>query len=144
MLTARLMGPRRFEVGDGEEPVAGPGEVLLRVTGCGVCGSNLPPWSGTAGVEYPLAAGEPGHEAWGTVAAVGDGVEGIASGQAVAALTYRSFAEFDLAPAENVVPLPDGLAGRPVLGEPLACAVNVVRRAGVAAEEPGADDHHQV
>ena len=82
-------------------------------------------------MEYPLAAGEPGHEAWGTVAAVGEGVEGVAVGQAVAALTYRSFAEMDVAEAGSVVALPEGLAGRAIPGEPLACAVNVARRCGV-------------
>lgn len=132
MLTATLAAPRRFELAEQEAPTVGHDEIVLRVDGCGVCGSNLPPWSGTAGVEYPLAAGEPGHEAWGTVAAVGEGVEGLAVGQAVAALTYRSFAELDVAAAENVVALPEGLAGRPLPGEPLACAVNVARRAGVA------------
>lgn len=132
-MSARLVAPRRFEVGELEEPTPGPGEVVLRVAGCGVCGSNVPPWTGEAGVEYPLAPGEPGHEAWGTVAAVGEEIEALAVGQPVAALTYRSFAGLDVAAAENVVPLPPALAGRPLPGEPLACAVNVARRAGVAA-----------
>jgi threonine dehydrogenase-like Zn-dependent dehydrogenase len=49
----------------------------------------------------------------------------------VTALTYRAYAEYDLARAEDVVPLPAALAGRVVLGEPVACAVNVSHRAGV-------------
>jgi threonine dehydrogenase-like Zn-dependent dehydrogenase len=38
-----------------------------------------------------------------------------------------------VAKAADVVPLPPELAGRPVLGEPMACAVNILHRAGVAA-----------
>ncbi|HEX2252661.1 MAG TPA: zinc-binding dehydrogenase [Thermoanaerobaculia bacterium] len=132
MRAARLVGPRRLEVEERERPRPAAGEVLLRIDGCGVCGSNVPPWTGEAGVAYPMAPGEPGHEAWGTVAAVGEGVSGLQEGQAVAALTYRSFAEYDVAAADRVVALPESLAGRPVPGEPIACAVNVTRRAAVA------------
>ena len=48
------------------------------------------------------------------------------------ALSYRAYADYDVARAADVVPLPPVLAGRPVLGEPVACAVNISKRAGVA------------
>jgi len=89
------------------------------------------PWKGLQGLSYPMPAGAPGHEVFGTVEAVGQGVEGLVPGQPVTALTYRAYAEYDLARAVDLVPLPEGLADRPVLGEPVACAVNVMRRAGV-------------
>jgi threonine dehydrogenase-like Zn-dependent dehydrogenase len=78
-----------------------------------------------------MPAGAPGHEVFGTVETVGQGVQGLAPGQPVTALTYRAYAEYDLARASDLVPLPESLADRPVLGEPVACAVNVMRRAAV-------------
>jgi threonine dehydrogenase-like Zn-dependent dehydrogenase len=130
---AVLLEPRRFAVEAVDPPEPGEGEVRLRVGGCGVCGSDMGPWKGLAGLGYPLPAGAPGHEVFGTIEAVGPGVDGLAVGQAVTALSYRAYAERDVAKAADVVPLPPELAGRPVLGEPMACAVNILHRAGVAA-----------
>src|SRR5690606_5178129 len=109
-------------------PEPGPGEVRIRVRGCGLCGSNLGPWAGIPGVAYPLDPGAPGHEVYGRVDAVGEGVEGFRPGDEVAAVSYRGFAEYDVAPAAGVVRIPDALAGRPLPGEAVACAVNVDRR----------------
>lgn len=131
MRAVRLVAPERFEPIEVARPEPGEGQVLVRVDGCGVCGSNLPPWLGQAGVDFPLPAGAPGHEAYGVVAGVGRGVRGFSEGDAVATLTYRSFAEYDVADASATVPLPPALEGEPVLGEPLACAVNVERRSRV-------------
>lgn len=114
-----------------DAPEPGEGEVRIRVRGCGVCGSDMGPWKGFPGMGYPLQPGAPGHEVFGTVESVGPGVQGLATGQPVTALTYRAYAEYDLARADSVIPLPGALAGRPVLGEPMACAVNVMRRSGV-------------
>ncbi len=132
MRSAVLLEPRRFDIDSMEPPAPRDGEVLLRVRGCGVCGSDMGPWKGIQGLTYPMQPGAPGHEVFGTVEAVGSGVEGLAAGDAVTALSYRAYAEYDLARAGDVVPLPSSLAGRVVLGEPVACAVNISRRAGVA------------
>jgi threonine dehydrogenase-like Zn-dependent dehydrogenase len=131
MRSATLLEPRRFEVDSMETPAPGDGEVLLKVRGCGVCGSDMGPWKGIQGLEYPMKPGAPGHEVFGTVQALGAGVAGLAVGDPVTALTYRAYSEYDLARAEDIVPLPPALAGRVVLGEPVACAVNVSHRAGV-------------
>lgn len=112
-------------------PEPGPGEVRLRLEGCGVCGSDLPQWEGRSWFDYPRPAGAPGHEGWGVVDAVGAGVEGLAPGARVAGLSYRAYADYDLARADQLVPLPDGVDLFP--GEPLGCAVNVMRRSGIAA-----------
>ena len=109
----------------------GPGEVRIRLEGCGVCGSNLPVWEGRPWFTYPLSPGAPGHEGWGAVDAVGEGVSEVAVGDRVAALSYNAYAEYDLAPAAAVVRLPDELKGRPFPAEPLACAVNIFRRSGI-------------
>lgn len=112
-------------------PEPGPGEVRLRLEGSGVCGSDLPVWTGRPWFEYPRPPGAPGHEGWGVVDAVGEGVEGLAEGDRVAGLSYRAYADYDLARAGDLVPLPDGVEHFP--GEALGCAVNVVRRSGIEA-----------
>jgi len=133
MRAAVLRAPGAAAVERVRVPEPGPREVRFRVEGCGVCGSNVPVWTGESGAELPLEPGAPGHEAWGVVDAVGREVDAVEPGQRVAALSYRSFAEYDVADADAVVPLPAALDGVPVPGEALACAVNVFRRADVRA-----------
>jgi threonine dehydrogenase-like Zn-dependent dehydrogenase len=133
MRAALVAGPREVRVETVPLPEPGPGEVRLRVEGCGVCGSNLPVWQGRPWFNYPLAAGAPGHEAWGTVDAVGPGVTAPQVGERVAALSYRAYAEYDLAAADAVVALPGALDCDPFPGEALGCAVNVFRRSEISA-----------
>jgi len=83
---------------------------------------------------FPTEPGALGHEGWGILDAIGDGVEGLAVGDRVAALSYKSYAEYDVADADAVVPLPASLAGQPFPGEPLGCAMNIFRRSAI---EPG-------
>ena len=122
-------GEARLERVPAPEPA--PGEVLVRLEGCGVCGSSVPVWDGRPWFEYPLAPGEPGHEGWGVVEALGEGASGIEIGTRVALLSHRAFAELDVAAADAVVPLPDALDGRDFPGEALGCAVNVFRRSRI-------------
>jgi threonine dehydrogenase-like Zn-dependent dehydrogenase len=112
-------------------PDPGPGEVLVELEGCGVCGSDLPVWQGRPWFDYPREPGAPGHEGWGRIAAAGDGVRAPAVGTRVAAISYRSDAEFDVAAADAVVALPEELDGRPFPGEALGCAMNVARRSAL-------------
>jgi threonine dehydrogenase-like Zn-dependent dehydrogenase len=133
MRAAVLTGPGQFEVQRIARPEPGPNQVRLRLEGCGVCASNLTPWSGPDWMKFPTEPGDLGHEAWGTVDAVGEGVQGLSVGDRVAALSYRGYAEYDLADAENVVRLPDSLAGQPFPGEPLGCAMNIFRRSEIKA-----------
>jgi threonine dehydrogenase-like Zn-dependent dehydrogenase len=133
MRAAVITGPGRTEVAAVPTPDPGPGEVLVELEGCGVCGSDLPVWEGRPWFQYPREPGAPGHEGWGRVAATGDGVRGPAVGTRVAAICCRSDAEFDVAPADAVVALPEALDGLPFPGEALGCAVNVARRCGFRA-----------
>jgi len=110
-------------------PEPGAGEVRLRLEGSGVCGSDLAVWTGRPWFEYPRPAGAPGHEGWGIVDAVGEGVEELREGDRVAGLSYNAYADYDLARAEDLVPLPEGVEYFP--GEALGCSVNVVRRSGI-------------
>jgi threonine dehydrogenase-like Zn-dependent dehydrogenase len=134
MRAAVIAGPKQIEIEHLSIPEPGAGEVRLRLEGCGVCGSNLPIWEGRPWFQYPTAAGGPGHEGWGVVDAIGDGVSGLTLGDRVAAVSYHAYAEYDIASAAAVVPLPENLAGQPFPGEPLGCAVNVFRRCNI---QPG-------
>ncbi|HYD52330.1 MAG TPA: zinc-binding dehydrogenase [Gemmatimonadaceae bacterium] len=116
-----------------ELPLPAAGQVRIRLEGSGVCASNLPLWEGREWFTYPTAPGAPGHEGWGVVDALGEGVTSVAVGQRVAALSYAAYATHDVAPVEQVVPLPDALAEMPFPGEPLGCAVNILRRAEIRA-----------
>ena len=116
-----------------ELPVPQAGQVRIRLEGSGVCASNLTPWEGPEWMRFPLDPGALGHEGWGVVDALGTGVEGLAVGDRVATLGGNAYAEYDLADADTVVPLPPELAGRPFPGEPLGCAMNIFRRSEIQA-----------
>ncbi|MGW1215130.1 quinone oxidoreductase family protein [Streptomyces sp. NPDC002499] len=95
------------------DPVAGPGEVLVRIAAAGVNRADALIRSGRyhrAG-RPPLI---PGAEAAGVVAAVGEGVTELAVGQRVMALDGIDapgfYAELAVVPAERVTVLPDGLS----------------------------------
>lgn len=105
----------------------------MAVHGCGLCGSNVPVWEGRAWFEYPQVPGAPGHEAWGAVEAVGDGVDLLRPGDPVALLSAAAFADHVVVRDVDVVPLPSALAGATFPGEALGCAFNVARRSGFRA-----------
>jgi threonine dehydrogenase-like Zn-dependent dehydrogenase len=133
MRAAVVAGPGHIRMETVARPEPGPGQVRLRLEGSGVCASNLTPWAGPEWMRFPTAPGSLGHEGWGVVDAVGEGVEGPRVGDRVAALTYNAYAEYDLADADAVVRLPDALSGTPFPGEPLGCAMNIFRRSDIAA-----------
>ncbi len=133
MRAAVLQGPGRVTLVSVPRPEPGPGEVRVRLEGCGVCASNLTPWAGPAWMQFPTGPGDLGHEGWGEIDALGDGVEGLSVGDRVAALSYRSYAEYDVAAADAVIRLPEALVGQPFPGEPLGCAMNVFGRSAIAA-----------
>lgn len=118
-------------------PVAGPGQVLIKVAACGVCHTDL------HYIEHgvPTVKALPiilGHEASGTIAALGEGVEGPALGTGVlvpAVVTCGTcsfcrdgrenictsmvmfgnhvngaYAEYFLAPAKDVFVLPESVS----------------------------------
>ncbi len=63
------------------EPVPGPGEVLVRVRACGICGSDVHGLDGSTGRRVPPLV--MGHEAAGEIAALGTGVAGLEVGRRV-------------------------------------------------------------
>jgi threonine dehydrogenase-like Zn-dependent dehydrogenase len=134
MRAAVITAPRACEVREVETPIPARDQVLVRIDGCGVCGSNLPLWEGRTWFTYPAPPGSPGHEGWGQVVARGPGVKHVEVGARVAFLSERAFAEYDVTSADSVVVLPNGLDAKDVPGEPLGCAMNIWRRSAI---EPG-------
>ncbi|MGA7317007.1 MAG: galactitol-1-phosphate 5-dehydrogenase [Silvibacterium sp.] len=62
-------------------PVPGPGEVLVRIAACGICGSDVHGYDGSSGRRIPPLV--MGHEAAGTVAGIGHGVRQFNAGDRV-------------------------------------------------------------
>ena len=135
MKAAQLTAPQKIEIVDAPVPDPADGQVRVKVEGCGVCASNIPPFEGREWFEYPMQPGDLGHEAWGVVDAVGRGVTGLAEGDRVGMLSYKAYAEYDVAEAGNAVKLPALLAAKAFPAEPLACAVNIFRRSQVRRDQ---------
>ena len=125
-----------LEIGTRKVPVPGAGEVLVRTVACGICRTDL---HISDGLGYrPKLPHILGHEPAGQVEAIGSGVTGIAIGSRVATYLFDScdtceachagdtaqceevlgilginrdggFAEYFVAPAKNLVPVPDGM-----------------------------------
>jgi L-iditol 2-dehydrogenase len=71
----------QLELTDFPQPEPGPGEVLIRVAACGICGSDVHGYDGTSGRRIPPIV--MGHEAAGVVTAIGAGVAGFKPGDRV-------------------------------------------------------------
>jgi S-(hydroxymethyl)mycothiol dehydrogenase len=106
-------------------PDPGPGEALVDVIACGVCHTDLTYRDGGINDEYPFLLG---HEAAGTVEAVGPGVTSVAPGDFVI-LNWRAVCGqcrackrgrphlcFDTFNAEQKMTLTDGTELTPALG----------------------------
>jgi threonine dehydrogenase-like Zn-dependent dehydrogenase len=157
-------GPREIRVEELPDPVPGPGEVLIRVTATGICGSDVHGYTGENGRRQPGQV--MGHETVGWIEAAGAGVSDLLPGMVATVNpvigcgacppcgagseqlcarrriigvdpTYRSaFAELLAVPAGNVVVLPDGI---PIeygaLVEPLSVGYHAAVRGGVGPDD---------
>src|SRR5258708_1286610 len=163
-----ISGPNgRLQVEDRPRPAPGPGEVLIAVRACGVCHGDLMLQAGAFPfARYPIV---PGHEIAGVVETVGEGVVGLRKGARVGLSALGSscgrcdlclnadeflcpelqftgvtrdggYAEFVVADADYVAPLPDTLAFADAA--PLMCAglavYSALRRSGFKPGDPGA------
>jgi L-iditol 2-dehydrogenase len=72
-------GSLRVEVVDMETPVPGPGELVVEMKACGLCGTDLEKIRG----EYTASMAVIGHEAVGKISSVGPGVAGFKIGDHV-------------------------------------------------------------
>jgi len=142
-------------------PTPGPGEVLIRVAVCGVCGSDATEFGRHLVLAQPPVA--LGHEFAGTVEAIGEGVTslavgatvvcgaGISCGECKMCLNGRTnlcrsyttlgfhanggLAGYVTAPAKIVLDVSDSGLPLDTLGltQPMAIAVHAVRRSGLGA-----------
>jgi threonine dehydrogenase-like Zn-dependent dehydrogenase len=155
-------GPEQMSVEEVESPEVGPGQAIVRPEATGICGSEIEGYLGKMGNRTPPLV--MGHEFAGTVTEVGDGVDEGLLGLTVAVNPLSSdgtcklcragltnlcpdrrlvgihspggFAEYALAPAANVYPLPEGVDARVgALAEPLANGVHAARL-GTAGDHP--------
>jgi NADPH2:quinone reductase len=131
-------GPEVLQLCDRPVPVAGPGQVVLKVAYAGVnrpdalqrAGSYAPP---------PTASPLPGLEASGQVVAVGEGVSWPAVGDQVCALLPGGgYAEYVMTPAAHCLPIPQGMGLREAACLPetyFTVYSNVFERGGLKAGE---------
>jgi len=146
---AVISKPGQVDVITVDDPVPGPGQVVVEVTACGLCGTDLHILQGEFAPALPVI---PGHEFAGVVAAAGPAATGLAEGDRVAVdpslychechycrigrgnLCLRwgaigvtiagGAAQYAAVPAANCVRLPESVGtGDATLIEPLSCAV---------------------
>ena len=101
-------GPETMKVVEVPMPRPGPHEVLIKVAASGVNFIDIYVREGRYGNALPLT---PGQEAAGTVVQVGSEVKDITIGDRVAwCSVLGTYAEYALAPAARVVPIPSGIS----------------------------------
>ena len=97
--------PNPLQLADLPDPVPGPGEILVRVSACGVCHTELDEIEGrTPPPRLPMILG---HQAVGRVAALGPGAAGFAVDERVGVAWIYSACgtcEFCLSGQENLCP----------------------------------------
>jgi len=105
----QIGGPDVLTLEEIATPVPGAGEVLIKVAAAGINYADLMQRQGV----YPVAGGMPailGFEVAGTVAALGTDVDAPLVGtRVVVGLMGGGYAEYAVAPAATVVPIPDDL-----------------------------------
>ncbi|RLC55746.1 MAG: hypothetical protein DRI30_07040 [Chloroflexi bacterium] len=112
-----------LEVRETDDPKPGPGEVLVRVRQCGICGTDLHFYRGN----LPPSPASLGHEFTGEIAALGEGVEGFAEGDSVRRADPR-LPDLQLLSQRSVQPLPEP---RPPRRIPCGRPGGARRRSGV-------------
>ena len=160
MRRAVLDGPGEMRIETCAEPEAGPGEALVDVMRCGICGSDIHSYLGRHPlVIYPVT---PGHEFSGVVAGVGEGVDegmvgtrvcvepSLTCGRCPQCISGRynicedlkvmgfqapgAFCDRVAVPAEKLHILPESVSFEAgALAEPLAVGVHALERSGAAA-----------
>lgn len=157
--------PRTMVMRDQPEPVAQPGEVVIKVAYAGICGSELSGYLGHNALRVPPLV--MGHEFSGEIVALSDearrrelslarhvtanplvycgtcaycqrGLNQLCtSRKLIGAHRPGAYAEYVSVPAQLVMPLPDGMTlPTGALTEPAACGVRIGELAGQVQDEP--------
>ena len=129
--------PEALTFGEAPSPVAGPGEVAIRVRAAGVNFADIVLVRGQY-QEKPTLPFSPGLEGAGEVVAVGDGVTDFAPGdQVMAVFGVGAFAEEAVAPANCVFPLPAGMDFTTAAAFPVAYGTSHLALTGRGALKAG-------
>ena len=164
MKSAVFLGKRNVQVQEREMPHPGPGEVLIRVMACGVCGSDVHIYEGDQGSTATVPPQVQGHEFSGVVAETGSGVTGWQAGDRVCADPADNcnacyycangmmghcehmgaigtnidggFSQYCVVPARLVHRLADDVTFiQGAMAEPLACCINGADRSDVKVSD---------
>lgn len=151
-------GIGQLEIAVGPDPSPLPGEVVIKVEACGICGTDRGIFTGAYPIEFPITLG---HEYAGTVVEVGPQVRTLRVGQRVAvdpnvvcgvcAFCRRGkahlcadltplgitrsggYAEFSAVPEQNAYVIPGSMSFEEGgLLEPLACSIHGIELADIA------------
>lgn len=76
-----LTAYENLEIASLPEPIPADNEILVQVEACGICGSDVHGYDGSSGRRIPPIV--MGHEAAGTVVAIGPGVKGFRTGDRI-------------------------------------------------------------
>jgi L-iditol 2-dehydrogenase len=125
VLVSQVVGPRRSEIVELDDPVPSPTEVAIEVLASGVCTSDRTPWRELATPQAPIRLG---HETVGRIVEVGSEESGWRVGDVVTGLGGNGFATRTLLDADSILPVPAGLPVEHVIGEPLADLEEAISR----------------
>jgi (R,R)-butanediol dehydrogenase/meso-butanediol dehydrogenase/diacetyl reductase len=129
MKQAVYNGIRDVRVEEVAEPTIAPDQALVRITYCGICGSDVHEY-----LHGPFPLSPFGHEACGEIVEVGAEVEGFEPGDRVAAVWPGAYAEMLAAPQERLIKLPEDMSWRrAAVIEPLSVAAYGITRSGIKA-----------
>lgn len=148
-------GPGNMEIRDVPEPQVGPGQIKIKISHAGICGSDLHIYHSDIAIPVrpPVTVG---HEFSGVIAEIGEGVNGFSVGERVVSETayeycgvcdYCSegyynlcngrrtlgywfngiFTSYTVVPAGRVHKIPDGVSDiSAAMTEPLACVCHAI------------------
>ena len=163
MKAALIRRPYSLDIVDVDVPSVKPGEALVKVHACGVCGTDIHIYEGVMPwARLPLI---PGHEFSGVVVEVGEAVSSLEPGdkvavdpnitcgvcrycrrgrrnlcpnlEAIGVTTSGGFAEYVVAPASQLYKVPKGLSlEEAAFAEPVSCCVHGFTRLSI---QPGDD-----
>lgn len=164
MRSVVMYKPGDLRLEETPDPKAGPGQVLVRVAACGVCGSDIPRMLTKGAHRMPIICG---HEFSGHIVTLGDGVGGFREGELVSVaplipcrhcdqcLTGNfsrcrdysyfgsrcdgAYAEYVCVPVGNLLKVPDGVDPRAVaMTDPASIALHAIWKASLTAGQRGA------
>lgn len=158
MRALRFLEPRKLEVQEVPKPIPGPGDCLLKICACGICGSDPAGYTGRSGRRIPPMT--MGHEFAAVVEETGEEVKNFKAGDKVIVqpinwcgecenckrgltmlclnkifygilTTDGAMAEYLVVPEKQLYRKPEGLSDyEAALAEPYAVTYGAYRKAG--------------